>query len=118
MRVLIIDDHAGFRRLAHKLLTRSGYDVVGEAADGRGALAEAARLRPDVVLLDVQLPDIDGVDVAHALAADNPDARVVLVSSRAASDFGARLDSAPAVGFLSKSELTGPALGALLGGAC
>ena len=62
--VLVVDDHQGFRSRARLLLEADGYEVVGEAADGRSALAEARRLRPDLVLLDVQLPDLDGFEVA------------------------------------------------------
>ena len=74
-RVLIVDDHPSFRASARVLLEAEGFDVVGEAADGAQALTEAGRLSPEVVLLDVQLPDIDGFDVAARLtgAADAPD---------------------------------------------
>ena len=67
-RVLVVDDHASFRRCASELLSAEGYDVVGEAADGASALALAARLMPELVLLDVQLPDLDGFAVADAAA--------------------------------------------------
>ena len=61
--VLIVDDHAGFRRFARRLLEDSGYVVVGEAADGESACAAADRLRPDAVLLDLLLPDTSGIDI-------------------------------------------------------
>jgi DNA-binding NarL/FixJ family response regulator len=110
--LLIVDDHAGFRSLARRLLTVGGFEVVGEAADGRAAIAAARRLRPDVVLLDVQLPDIDGPEVAARLAAANglcP--AVVLTSSRDLHDLGA---IGGVRGFIPKSELSGAALEALL----
>ena len=67
--VLIVDDHDGFRDAAESQLEAEGFDVVGTAADGRQALSETARLRPDIVLLDIQLPDLDGLAVAEQLAA-------------------------------------------------
>ncbi len=114
--VLVVDDHAEFRSVARAVLESDGFDVVGEAADGAEALACAARLRPQLVLLDVQLPDIDGFAVADALAAAGAGAPdVVLVSSRSAGAYRRRLATTPVRGFLSKAELTGPALRDLLG---
>lgn len=110
--VLIVDDHAGFRRAARALLEAAGFDVVGEAADAESALAEVARLRPGLVLLDIQLPDLDGFEVAARLAgwADPP--AVVLTSSRPVSSYRRRLAGSPALGFIAKSELSGKALAA------
>ena len=68
--VVIVDDHARFRRSARKLLELEGFDVIGEAADGASALAEVERLRPDLVLLDVQLPDASGLDLVPLLEPD------------------------------------------------
>jgi DNA-binding NarL/FixJ family response regulator len=112
--VLIVDDHPTFRATAHALLEAEGFEVVGEAEDGASALEAAARLEPDVVLLDVQLPDIDGFEVAARLAADGSDARVVLVSSRDGSDFGPLVERSGAVGFIPKAELSGAAVANLL----
>ncbi|MDQ3974333.1 MAG: response regulator [Actinomycetota bacterium] len=106
LRVLVVDDHAGFRRLAQRLLMAGGYDVVGLAADGADALNQAALLRPDLVLLDVLLPDLDGFGVAERLAGLAEPPVVVLVSSRTRVELGSRLDEAPVRGFLSKEELT------------
>ena len=111
--VLIVDDHAEFRRVAHMMLEAAGFDVVGEAADGQSALAEAARLRPGLVLLDIQLPDLDGFDVADRLARSADPPAVVLTSSRAESTYRRRLASSRAAGFIAKSELSGAALAAL-----
>ena len=113
-RVLVVDDHASFRRCASKLLSSEGYDVVGEAADGASALALAARLKPDLVLLDIQLPDIDGFAVAERLLASHPELQIVLVSSRDQSTYGPLIETSGALGFISKSELAGAALERLL----
>ena len=113
--VLIVDDHPSFRLTARALLESEGFEVIGEAADGASALAGAAELRPDVVLLDVQLPDLDGFEVAARLRASNgasPD--VVLTSSRDGADFGTLVARSGARGFVPKAELSGEALAALL----
>lgn len=113
--VLLVDDHAGFRRAARRLLEADGLNVVGEAADGREALALARTLRPEVVVLDVLLPGMDGFVVAVHLAALPAPPRVVLVSSLTRGELGTRLDEAPVVGFLAKDELDGRRLAELLG---
>lgn len=111
-RVLIVDDHAGFRSLARALLEMDGFEVVGEAADAAGTLPAVAQSRPDIVLLDVQLPDGSGLDLAAEIARDG--AAVVLVSSHDAADFGARIQSSGARGFIPKSRLSGAAVSALV----
>jgi DNA-binding NarL/FixJ family response regulator len=113
--VLIVDDHRGFRESARELLESEGFEVVGEAADGADAVAEAARLCPEVVLLDIQLPGMDGFGVAERLAGLSRPPAVVLISSREAVAYGPRLASACARGFLAKRELSGAALACLLG---
>ena len=115
MRVLIVDDHAGFRSAARQILEGAGYEVVGEAATGADGLDATPRLQAELVLLDLQLPDIDGITVAHRLAelADPP--AVVLTSSRSAGAWGERLRTAPCAGFLPKAELSGAGLRELLG---
>jgi DNA-binding NarL/FixJ family response regulator len=114
--VLIVDDHQGFRAMARDLLSNRGFTVVGEAAGGRQALSEASRLRPAVVLLDVQLPDLDGFEVAQRLRAGSNPPGVVLVSTREASDYGQRIKTSGAVGFITKSRLSGDTLLAVLRG--
>jgi DNA-binding NarL/FixJ family response regulator len=114
-RVLVVDDHPTFRRFARQLLEEAGYTVVGEAADGASAVEAARLLEPEIVLLDVLLPDVSGLAVAEALAALSPTPHVVLVSSRSAADFGAALDGARARRFVAKHELTSADLPALLG---
>ncbi len=115
MRVLIVDDHPSFRASARKLLESDGYEVVGEAADGEEALRAAARLRPDLVLLDVQLPDIDGFEVAVRLAELDDAPEVILTSSRDGADYGSCIEDSGARGFVPKAELSGAALSLLLG---
>jgi DNA-binding NarL/FixJ family response regulator len=112
--VLIVDDHDGFRHNARALLEADGFEVVGEAANGESALVEAVRLQPGCVLLDIQLPDLDGFAVARRLAETADPPAVVLTSSREASGFRRRLADSPALGFLPKSELSGEALAAFL----
>jgi CheY-like chemotaxis protein len=114
--VLIVDDHAGFRSFARALLEAEGFDVVGEAADGTSALVLTRALAPELVLLDVALPDMDGFSVCEALLEDGPGPVVVLTSSRDASSYRRRLERSHARGFIPKSELSGPALAALAGG--
>jgi DNA-binding NarL/FixJ family response regulator len=113
--LLIVDDHPGFRSLARRLLAAGGFEVVGEAADGHAAIAAAHRLRPDVVLLDVQLPGIDGLEVAERLRDGEAGPAVVLISTRDRSDYGPRIDRCGARGFIPKAELSGAAVHALLG---
>jgi DNA-binding NarL/FixJ family response regulator len=117
LQVLVVDDHASFRRFARLLLLAAGFDVVGEAADAAGARDLIARAQPDAVLLDVMLPDGSGLDVARELAAVPHSPRVILTSSRSRSDFGSSFDLPGGCEFIPKHELSGPALAELLGGA-
>jgi DNA-binding NarL/FixJ family response regulator len=112
--ILIVDDHPGFRTTARMLLESEGWDVVGDAEDGERGLECAARLRPEVVLLDVQLPDLDGFEVARRLTAKGSGPAVVMISSRDAADYGSLAADNGARGFIPKSELSGAAVEALL----
>jgi DNA-binding NarL/FixJ family response regulator len=112
--VLIVDDHPTFRATARLILEAEGYDVIGEAPDGHTALTEAVRLHPDLVLLDVNLPDTDGFQVARRLTAQHSAPAVVLISSRDSSDFGPLVSGSGARGFISKGDLSGAALAELL----
>jgi DNA-binding NarL/FixJ family response regulator len=113
LTVLIVDDHPSFRASARVLLEAEGFDVIGEAADGASGIVEAQRLRPDLVLLDVQLPDIDGFDVASRLS-NGAGPAIVLVSSRDSSDFGPLVSRSGARGFVPKAELCGARIHELL----
>lgn len=112
--VLIVDDHDAFRASARALLEADGFDVVGEAGDGPKAIQAVAALRPNIVLLDIQLPGPDGFVVAEELARTADPPLVVLISSRDAATYGRRLDTTSARGFLTKSRLSGEALAALV----
>ena len=113
-RVLIVDDHAPFRSIARQVLTADGFLVVGEAADGAEAIRACSELGPDLVLLDIQLPDVDGFAVAAALATRIEPPAVVLVSSRSRADYGSRIERCPVRGYIPKSELSGHAVRQLL----
>jgi DNA-binding NarL/FixJ family response regulator len=112
--VLIVDDHAGFRRSARRILEIDGYEIVGEAEDGRAAIEAAGRLTPDIVLLDVSLPDLDGFEVAREIAKLPGAPAIVLTSSHDREDFGESLPSSRAAGFVAKDELCGAAVAALV----
>jgi CheY-like chemotaxis protein len=114
-RALVVDDHTAFRRLASRLLEEIGREVVGEAGTGEEALKESRRLKPDLVLLDIQLPDLDGLMVAASLSLEPEPPAVLLVSSREARDYGPRLHGCGALGFITKAELSAESLQALLG---
>jgi DNA-binding NarL/FixJ family response regulator len=114
-RVLIVDDHPDFRDSTRVMLEASGFDVVGEAADGAQALTQVSRLRPAVVLLDIQLPDIDGFAVAERLARSPDPPMVILVSSRDERAYGDRVATSPAHGFITKFHLSGRTLAEMVG---
>jgi len=115
IRVLIVDDHPDFRAVARELLQAAGYVVSGEAASVGEAIVAIGALAPDVVLLDVGLPDGSGFDVASELSRDPSGPVVVLVSSREAEDYGRRIARSGARGFLSKSQLSAATLASVLG---
>jgi CheY-like chemotaxis protein len=114
-RVLVVDDHDGFRAVARALLEGDGLTVVAEAADGVEALAAAAMTNPDLVLLDVHLPDLDGFEVSKRLAVLPKPPVIVLTSSRPIADLRRRVGESPAAGFVPKHQLSGAALLALAG---
>jgi len=113
--VLVVDDHDGFRAFARIMLEAAGFTVT-EAASGAEAAAAARIIRPQLVLLDIQLPDFDGFEVARRLAGHEPRPVIVLTSTREASDYGGRITSSPAAGFLPKDQLSGAALHRFLAG--
>ena len=112
MQVLIVDDHAAFRASARTLLELDGFDVIGEATDGASALDLARELDPELVLLDVALPDTNGFDVAEQLVGAG--SKVILTSSRTQTDLGRRVRQCGAIGFVPKDELSGAAINVLL----
>jgi len=118
-RIVIVDDHPAFRAWARSVLAADGFSIVGEAVDGASAVGEVRAVRPDVVLLDVQLPDADGFDVADALLADRPQLAIVLTSSRDAAAYEPDL-ARTGLPFVSKEDLTGSAIRLLMtgGAAC
>jgi DNA-binding NarL/FixJ family response regulator len=111
--VLIVDDHAGFRRAARDMLEAEGFRVIAESSTGGDALTAAKRVRPGVVLLDIGLPDIDGLEVAARLTAADREPAVILTSSRDAADYLPLVAPSGARGFIPKHELTGAAVAAL-----
>jgi DNA-binding NarL/FixJ family response regulator len=113
-RVLIVDDNGAFRAAARQLLERGGFDVVAEAGDGADGVRSARELAPDLAIVDVQLPDQDGFEVAERLGALEPAPDVILTSSLDGADFGALVASSPALGFIPKAELSVRAVEALL----
>ena len=114
--VLIVDDHPGFRSAARALLEDAGFEVVGEAEDGASAIAAARELRPEIVLLDIQLPDLDGFAVAERLDEEGVPAAIVLTSSRNVASYRRRLAAHPSWPFVAKSDLSGATLAAAAAG--
>lgn len=111
--MLLVDDQEDFRAAARELLVSAGWEVVGEAAGAEEALRSERALRPDIVLLDVRLPDGSGLDVARAMAESDGPPSVVLVST---ADYAYAVPQCGAAGFLLKQQLSTTALRALLGG--
>ena len=112
--VLIVDDHAGFRAYAREMLESEGFRVVGEAPDAASAIIAARQLEPDIVLLDVRLPDLDGFRASKRIAAANGASAIVLTSSGDVGDLAATLAECPARGFIPKAELSGTGIRALV----
>lgn len=114
MTLLIVDDHRTFREVARRVLEAAGFEVVGETEDGESALQAVRDLRPEVLLLDVQLPGIDGFEVAARLTAEGDAPAIVMTSSRDGTDFGPLVQESGARGFVHKADLSGPAISAVL----
>ena len=112
--VLIVDDHETFRSFARSLLESEGFEVIGEAGDGESGIAAVESLRPDLVVLDVQLPDLSGFEVARRLTEGGVAIPIVLTSSRDAASYGDQIASSGSLGFVPKAELSGDAIRALM----
>jgi DNA-binding NarL/FixJ family response regulator len=112
--LLVVDDHAAFRALARQVLESDAFRVVGEAATAAEGLELTRELHPDVVILDVGLPDGNGFELARRLVTTVPAPAVVLVSSRDWGQLSRRVTTSGARGFLPKEELTAAAVAALL----
>jgi len=112
--ILIVDDDPRFRAQARDVLEADGFVVIGEAVDGASGLEAAQTVRPEFVLLDIGLPDVEGFEVAKALSVDGPPPWVVLTSSRDARAYGRRLTNGHALGFIPKERISGPAIRALV----
>jgi DNA-binding NarL/FixJ family response regulator len=112
--ILIVDDDPRFRAQARDVLEADGFVVIGEAVDGASGLEAARALRPDYVLLDIGLPDVEGFDVAKTLAVNGPPPWVVLTSSRDARAYGRRLANGHSLGFIPKERISGAAIRALV----
>lgn len=115
LSILIVDDHCRFRSTARALLEADGFDVVGVAGDGAAGLAAAHALRPDLVLVDVRLPDMDGFDVAERLCAGGEGPAVIVTSSSDDPLYPERARCGGACGFVAKHDICGRALRRLLG---
>lgn len=112
--LLIVDDNLEFLASAQAMLSEEGFDVVGCVSDASRVIEEVRLLRPAVVLLDVQLPRLNGFELARQLAELDPRPIVVLISSRDAPAYGSELTGAPVRGFIPKWELSGDTLAAMV----
>jgi len=81
IKVLIVDDSLAFRRLISRVLTETGYEVVGEVGDGKSALLKVAELSPDLITMDVTMPELEGPDAVDAIKRNHPNANIVMISS-------------------------------------
>jgi len=113
--LVLVDDHVTFRARARVLLESFGFTVIGEAGTGTEALRAVRALRPDIVLLDIVLPELDGFAICEQLAAEHCSSTIVLTSTRDVSVYRRRLTASSARGFIPKHELTGASLAALIG---
>jgi DNA-binding NarL/FixJ family response regulator len=112
--ILIVDDDPRFRTQAREVLEADGFVVIGEAVDGATGLEAVRALRPEYVLLDIGLPDIEGFEVARNLAVNGPPPWVVLTSSRDARAYGRRLTNVQSLGFIPKERISGAAIRGLV----
>jgi DNA-binding NarL/FixJ family response regulator len=116
VEVLIVDDQSPFRSVAGQLVSLIGWHLVGEAESGEAALVAARELRPELVLMDINLPGISGIEATRAIMAELPDTRVVLLSTYAESDLPADARECGAIAYVHKEDLTPRVLRSLLVG--
>lgn len=117
VQCLIVDDNPGFAASARRLLERQGITVVGVASTGDEALRRVGELRPDVVLVDIDLGGESGLELAGRLNRQDLGTRIILISSHAEEDYRDLITASPAVGFLAKDILSARAIHDLLAGA-
>jgi DNA-binding NarL/FixJ family response regulator len=110
VRCVIVDDNSLFLEGAVDLLTREGLDVVGVASDGAEAIRLVTELRPDVMLVDIDLGDEDGFELAQRVHAVSPASKVILVSTHAEEDLAHLIEQSPALGFIAKTRLSAQAI--------
>ena len=106
LRILIADDHGLVRRGARALLARRGWKVVGEVANGRDALEKARELKPDVAIVDISMPELDGVEVVRQVRETVPNTEVLVLTMHESDEMVRRALDAGARGYLLKSDLT------------
>lgn len=105
--VLIVDDQVPFRLAARAVLRRTdGFELIGEAADGVEAVALAGQLRPDLVLMDINMPNMNGIDATRDIVATLPDTTVFLCSTYQRSDLPPEAETSGAAAYVNKEELT------------
>jgi DNA-binding NarL/FixJ family response regulator len=114
LRCLLIDDNLEFLGSAERLLAGQGVAIVGAASSGGDGVALARELRPDVALVDVQLGDEDGLEVARQLDAAVPETRVILISTHSKDDLADAVEDGPVAGFIPKTALSATAIAELL----
>jgi len=105
IRILVADDHTLMRRGVHSILAgHPQLEIIGEAADGREALALALELRPNLVLMDIDMPDVDGIKATESILAELPDTRVLALSMHADRNYVRKMLSSGALGYLLKDS--------------
>ena len=106
MKILVVDDHAAFRRsLSEFLRSQAGIEVVGEAVNGKEAIEQAARLQPDLVLMDVSMPTMSGYDATRIIKEQYPETRVVILSSHSGEVYRSAARESHADGYIEKNAI-------------
>jgi DNA-binding NarL/FixJ family response regulator len=117
MTIMIVDDQPVFREVARALLERDGdFDVVAEAGDGADAISMVGEVHPDVVIMDIQMSAMSGIEATRKILSDHPDANVVLTSMTAESEYSRLVTEIGAVALIAKRNLNAVSLRSVLGG--